>query len=191
MRSDRILRLLPQAFQASAWEGSPLLGMVAAMEALHAPSESALDELDRYFDPRRAPPAFVPYLAQWVDLDRIIRTARPGGDRGAVALPTGRLRELIALAAELSKWRGTAYGLARFLEVATGVTGFEVDGEVVDEDGRERPFHVEVRVPAGALSQRSLIEAIVASEKPAYVTSSLVVLPDDGNSHHEAEDEGS
>ena len=39
------------------------------------------------------------------------------------------LRELIAAAAQLSQWRGTAQGLQRFLETATGIEGFELDEE--------------------------------------------------------------
>lgn len=173
MKSERILALLPQAFQSSAWEGSPLLGLLAVMEGMHAPSEAVLDDLDGYFDPRRAPPRFAAYLASWLDLDRIVRAAGPHGRSAAVAVPSGRLRELTAAAADLSRWRGTAYGLARFLEVATGVAGFEVDDHVRDPQGDVRPFHVEVRVPEGAAGQRALIETIVASEKPAYVTSTL------------------
>lgn len=173
MRSERILELLPGAFQASAWEGSPLLGLVAAMEALHAPSEAALDDLDATFDPRRAPPRFAAYLAHWVDLDRIVRVEPVGDQGGSLAVPTGRLRELVAEAAELSRWRGTAYGLRRFLEVATGVEGIEVDEHVGDGEGRTLPFHVRVRLPAHAAVQRTLVHTIVASEKPAYVTSEV------------------
>lgn len=176
MQSERILRMLPQVFQSAAWEGSPLLGLTAAMEALHAPSEQVLDELDAYFDPRRAPSRFVPYLASWVDLDRIVRGDGGTEQAGTLALPTGRLRELTAAAAELSRWRGTAHGLARFLEIATGVQGFHVDDRVEDAYGEMRPFHLDVHVPPQAAGQWALIETIVAEEKPAYVTSGLRLL---------------
>ncbi|MDZ7800549.1 MAG: hypothetical protein U5K81_07125 [Trueperaceae bacterium] len=144
------------------------------MEGMHAPSEAVLDDLDGYFDPRRARLRSAAYLASWLDLDRIVRAAGPHGRSAAVALPTGRLRELTAAAADLSRWRGTAYGLARFLEVATGVPGFEVDDHVRDAYGDVRPFDVEVRVPAGAAGQRAadrdhrrLGEARLRDEHPA------------------------
>lgn len=187
MRSEQILELLPGAFQSSAWEGSPLLGLLAAMESLHAPSEEVVDRLDAFFDPRRAPPRFAIHLAHWVDLDRIVRTTRPAGRGGTLTVPSGRLRELIAAAAGLSQWRGTAHGLRRFLEIATGLDGFEIDEHVTDEQGELKPFHVEIRLPEGAEAQRPLIEVIVAAEKPAYVTAELIFggTPGDGTRHAE------
>ena len=94
---------------------------------------------------------------------------------GAVRYPagTGRLREVIAAAAYLSKWRGTAQGLLRFLETATGIDGFRIEEQVLDANGEHRPFHIRVRSPASAQAYRPLIERIVEMEKPAYVTYEL------------------
>jgi hypothetical protein len=89
-------------------------------------------------------------------------------------MPAGRLRELIAAAAHLSSWRGTAYGLVRFLEIATGAHGFRLEETVVGKNGSPVPFHVRAVAPESATEQRELIERIVKLEKPAYVTWELV-----------------
>jgi hypothetical protein len=83
------------------------------------------------------------------------------------------LRELIAAAAFLSQWRGTAKGLLRFLETATGVEGFEIEEHARDANGQPQPFHILVRAPAEAERYRGLVERIIEAEKPAYVTYEL------------------
>lgn len=162
MRRSEIERLLPGVFQRTLGEeGSPLPALLEVMGALHAPAERALEELDRNFDPRRADDRFIPLLARWMDLE----LALPAG--------TGRLRELIAAAFELAQWRGTARGLVRFLELATGEKGFAVDERVRDGAGRPRPFHVRIAMPASVADRRAFLEQIIEREKPAYVTFEL------------------
>jgi hypothetical protein len=115
-------------------------------------------------------------LARWLDLDRLFERRPTGEDlplRQLMPAGLGRLRELIAMAAELSKWRGTKRGLLLFLQTATGLQGFEVDEKVPGDDGLPRPFHLRVKVPPGGLELKGLIERIVSSEKPAYVTYEL------------------
>lgn len=156
MRQAEIERLLPGVYRQAVKESLPLAAILQVMEGFHQPLEDALEGLDGAFDPYRAPDRMVPYLARWVDLDRL----------GAVEI--GRLRELIAAAAHLSRWRGTARGMKWMLETATGVKGFVV------EDRLGKPFHVRVSAPAGAEAHRGLIERIVEQEKPAYVTSEIL-----------------
>jgi phage tail-like protein len=163
--------LLPAAFQRSARAGGPLGALLGAMEGLHEPSEAVLRDLDARFDPWRAPDAFVPLLARWVGLEGLV--APEGSGDGPVAL--GRLRALIAEATRLSQLRGTPGGLVRFLEIATGMAGFEIVEEVAGPDGRGIPFHFVVRVPVGAGGQRALIERIVEREKPAHTTYALEI----------------
>jgi hypothetical protein len=83
----------------------------------------------------------------------------------------GRLRELVASAAYLSRWRGTAKGLQRFLRTATGENDFEIK-ENVD---RPKLFHLVVIAPGPIRPHQGLIKRIVESEKPAYVTYELVI----------------
>ena len=86
----------------------------------------------------------------------------PGGMRRIETLSSGhgQLRQLIAEAVDLARWRGTREGLQRFLTSATGVEGF-----VVREPA---PFRLVVELPAAALPHRALIEQIVRREKPAF-----------------------
>jgi phage tail-like protein len=174
MRRSEIERLLPEVFQRTMRPGGPLFSIVEIMETQHRPSEEILEQLDAYFHPFRTPDEFVPYLAQWVDLGRLLAEA-PEGATTTVPFPTGifRLRALVSAAAYLSQWRGTATGLIRFLETATGVSGFEIDERVTRRDGRVRPYHILVRAPAETEQYRSLIQLIIDLEKPAHVTYSL------------------
>lgn len=175
MRRAEIEPLLPAVFRRTLRPGSPLDALLAVMSGLHAPAEEVLAALDAAFDPRRAEDAMVPFLARWVDLERLLDDGSGRDTRGSLPTGLGRLRELVAAAARLSQWRGTARGLILFLETATGVPGFAVDELVPGPGGLPRPFHIRVRVPAGAAPWRALIERIVAMEKPAYVTSELEI----------------
>lgn len=180
MKRDQIAQLLPEVFRTTLAPRTPLVALLEVMAAQHAPAEQMLADIDKVFDPYRAPDAFVPMLASWVDLDRFFSQRRRGTETNASAPLSsgmGQLRELIAAAGELSQWRGTNHGLIRFLELATGGTGFEIDEQASDEDGIPRPFHIEVRAPAETARHKALIEQILEQEKPAYVTAQLVFLP--------------
>ena len=173
MKQSEIKQLLPSILRRTIRPGGPLHALLAVMEDLQGPSEEVLDELERYFDPYRTPDRFVPYLAGWVDLDRLLPesvedTQEPSHFPGGL----GRLRELIAAAAFLSKWRGTRKGLLAFLETATGQQGFAIR-ENMTERGDQRSFHLAIRAPREAEPYRELIERIVQMEKPAYVTHEL------------------
>jgi phage tail-like protein len=170
-RSD-IARLLPSVYQRTLEETGPLAALLAVMEELHAPAETSLAGLSLFLDPRRAPEPFVPFLAQWVGLMPLIT----GGDRwqtDALDEWPGELeplRELVARAASLSRCRGTTRGLVHFLETATGQAGIRIDERVGGSEGRVRPFHVRIVAPAVLASKSELVERIIESEKPAYVT---------------------
>lgn len=171
MKQDAIKNLLPSMFRQAAVTGSPLDALFAVMEHLHERTELTLKNLDQVFDPLRTDDGFVDLLARWVDLDWITGQDGTGGS----AVDTGRLRELISVAWYLAQFRGTARGLLLFLETATGVPGFSVSENTVDETGRSRPFHIRISVPSGARDMLHLVERIVEYEKPAYVTYSLAV----------------
>lgn len=176
MKRTDIEQLLPNIFQRAVQPGAPLFALLEVMEALQAPDEAALSALDAFFDPYRAPAAFVPFLASWVDLDRLLREVPE--EFAAQALPSlpsgmGRLRELVAAATFLAQWRGTARGLLRFLETATGATGFSIEEQAPGPEGLPLPFHLRIHVPRAATPYRTMIEHIIESEKPAYVTYEL------------------
>jgi phage tail-like protein len=178
MKHEEIKSLMPQVFRQTMRPGRPLNVLLEVMELLHAPAEDVLAHLETYFNAYSTPDIFVPYLACWVDLDRFFPfySAQPMDIQRAVdpiSSGTGQLRELIAAAAYLSQWRGTAKGLKLFLETATGMNGFELMENVADENGNPRPFHICIVAPPDAERHIALIERIVIQEKPAYVSYEL------------------
>ncbi|MFO8091331.1 MAG: phage tail protein [Desulfatiglandaceae bacterium] len=178
MKREEIKSLLPQVFQRTLRSGSPLNALLEVMELLHAPAEEVLGQLEIYFNAYSAPDIFVPYLACWVDLDRFypFYSDQPEDLQRSVdpiSSGTGQLRELIAAAAYLSQWRGTAKGLKLFLETATGINGFDLVENVDSKKGEPRPFHILITAPAEAEKHIVLIERIVEQEKPAYVSYEL------------------
>lgn len=183
MKRTEIEQLLPGVFQRTVQPGTPLFALLEVMEALPAPDEAVLDQLDAFFDPYRAPVAFIPFLASWVDLERLLLQgpedfSNQASDEAPPPLQSGvgRLRELVAAATYLAQWRGTARGLLRFLETATGVRGFRIEEQVPGPDGRLRPFHIRVYMPEEVVVYRVMVERIIESEKPAYVTYELQVM---------------
>jgi phage tail-like protein len=179
VKASEIARLLPGVFRRTLRPGGPLAALLEVMEAMHAPAEEALERWDATLDPLRTRDDFVPFLARWVDLGRLFESegeaAGPSAARYDLAAAVlGRLRELVAAAAGLARRQGTAGGLIRFLETATGVAGFAVEEQVPGPDGLPLPFHVRVRAPAAAAARRALVERIIELEKPAHVTHELV-----------------
>lgn len=177
MKRNEIAQLLPGIFQRTLSDGNPLTALLEVMEALQAPSEAVLERLDAIFDPRRTTDAFVPYLAYWADLTRLFDdqgnlTGEFAFSRATIPTGVGRLRELIASAAYLSQWRGTQKGLLLFLQTATGQQDFKIQ-ENLDLAGNARPYHISIRAPLESAQYKRLIERIVESEKPAYVTYEL------------------
>jgi phage tail-like protein len=175
VNAERIGQLLPGVFQRTLRAGGPLAALLEVMENMHSPAENALEHFDTLLDPWRTPDRFVPMLARWVDLERIIESRLEGNNAALHQLmPTGlgRLRALIASAAYLSRWRGTRKGLLLFLQIATGLADFDIDEQVMEE-GKPRPFHLRVTAPEAAEPHRKLIEQIIESERPAHVTYEL------------------
>lgn len=177
MDVDRMLGFLPEIYRGGALP-DPLLGaFLAAADNMQSPVESTLDDLARHFDPRHCPDGFVPYLCSWLALDRYLEwpSGRVGEGQSHFAAGLGRLRETTAQAIRLGQWRGTRAGLMRILEVATGVTGFDVR-EGMDAQGEPRAFHLHVRVPFQARRLADLVRHIVEAERPVHATFSLEFL---------------
>jgi len=182
MKQSEIKRLLPSVFQRAVRPDNPLSALLEVMETLHQPTEETLGHIEGWFNPYSTPDRFVPFLARWIDLDRFFPALSFAPSRGGAVVPPistgmGRLRELISAAAHLSQWRGTATGLKRFLEIATGADGFTLEEQVPGPDGLPLPFHIRVRAPQTVLVHRALIERIIEQEKPAYVTYELEFGP--------------
>lgn len=180
MKSTEIINLLPSVFQRTLSPESPLAAILEVMEVLHAPAEDALATLPADFDPLRAPEAFVPFLGRWVGLARLYERdgaiTVPGAPPRSIASGMGRLREVVAHAAELATWAGTARGLLLFLTLATGLDGFTIDEGVTGEKNEPREFHFRVHAPRAAEPYIGLLRAIIELEKPAYATYELILI---------------
>ena len=177
MQQDRILRYLPENYQLAAADRRGVMrAVLAVMEGMHAPADRILRSLDTYVDPNRAPDAFVLMQASWLGLERYFdwTGGSPGVGEAHYAAGIDQLRLLIASFPELVRSRGTNQSLTRFLEVATGVAGFE------NEDGMEtgQPFHIVVHVPAAAAPLADLVTRIVAGERPAHATWEIRMIAD-------------
>lgn len=204
MKQEKIKNFLPAVFQRTISdrknsdglpEKNPLAALLDVMENLHEPAERILENVDRFFDPRRTPDAFVPFLAHWVNLDRIFPETDEIDLNSPLMPKIGHLRELVASATFLAQWRGTEKGLLLFLQTATGVRNFEIDERVTDggeqqksvrqakflETGQHaedteahvRPFHLKIRAPEESRQQEDLIRRIIESEKPVHMTYEL------------------
>jgi phage tail-like protein len=182
MKRSEIERLLPTVIRRTVRPDSPLLAILEVMSALHEPSEALLAGLDGIFNPFRTPDSFVPFLARWLDLERIFDGAGAQSSNGRSPISTGLgcLRALTAAASYLSRWRGTKKGLDHFLEIAAGTQGFTIEEQVVGPDEAPIPFHLRVIAPEAVKPHRALIERVIESEKPAYVTYELVFEPTQG-----------
>lgn len=179
MTSEEVRGLLPEVFQRAAVEGSPLAALIEAIQALQAPTEAALASLPLALNPYTAPERFVPFLARWVGLGWLLRTA--ADDRNDLpelvpGLSMVRLRLLIANAARLSQGRGTHRGLLDFLCLAVGLEGFDVRDQAQTPGESSTPFHLVVLAPHGARPLEGLIHTIMSHEKPAYATYELQFL---------------
>ena len=176
MKRNEIERLLPTVIRRTVRQDNPSLAILEAMSALHEPSEAVLAKLDDIFNPFRTPDAFVPFLARWLDLERIFDEPSAQASNGRSPISTGLvcLRALTASASYLSQWRGSKKGLDHFLEIATGTEGVVIEEQVIGQDGEPIPFHLRVVAPETIKHHRSLIERIIESEKPVYVTYELI-----------------
>ncbi len=182
MQRTALDQLLPNVFQQALVPGGLLGGLLDVMETLHAPSEAVLADLDAVFDPRRTPDRFVPFLARWTDLERLYcDDGEPLPSHPLLTSHRGHLRELVAAAAELARWRGTARGLAAFLRTATGCTGFRIDDRPLDQALRPIPFHLRVTAPAAARPLRAMVEHLITQEKPAHITWELAFAQEPGD----------
>lgn len=174
-RAQRVRRQLPEAQEGSSYmqylppmyqDDEFLSRFLLIFESILEPLDQTIDSINHYFDPRLAPEALLPWLAAWVDVVL--------NDKW----PIERRRELITMAAELYRWRGTRRGLREYLRIYAGVE------PLVEEPGREQDdsprlpahvFRVTLEVPNPDVIERDLVEAIIEAEKPAFTSYQLEI----------------
>lgn len=141
------LRDLPVIFHENDFLGRMLL----IFENIWEPIELRQDHMDLYFDPRMCPASMLPWLAGWVDLPL------------SPHWPESRVRQLVAEALDLYRWRGTKYGLARMIEIRTGLSA-RID-EVNDQPW---VFRVTIQTPSEGGVDRALVQEVIDTHKPAH-----------------------
>lgn len=105
------LQYLPNVYQEDETSRLFLDRFLSIFETIFSGIETKIDNIAKYFDPLSAPKQFLPWLASWL----------------ALVLdenwPEDKKRELIRLAPELYKKRGTLAGLKQYIEIYTGLKG--------------------------------------------------------------------
>lgn len=150
------LHYLPPIYHDNNFLGRFLL----IFESILGPIERIIDHIQCYFDARITPEMMLPWLASWVGLALNEN------------LSIEKRRRLIGCAARLYRWRGTRTGLSEFLRIYA-----EVDPLII-EPGREAAygepslpphvFKVILEVPDPTQLDRSLVEQIIETQKPAH-----------------------
>ncbi len=153
---SRYLRFLPSIFHEADFLGRMLL----IQETIWEPLERRQDHIHMYFHPRTAPARMLPFLGAWLDL-----AVNP-------LAPEDRRRRLLTEAMDLYRWRGTAYGLTRMIEVVTGITP-----TITEDPAQPYVFRIRVDLPAGSDVRKEAIEDLVRANKPAHVGYVLEVRP--------------
>ena len=159
------LKYLPSFFGGNEFLGRFLL----IFEQILTPLDRQIDQLYQYFDPRLAPPDFLPWLASWLGL--VLDERWPEGQR----------RELIRAAVELYEWRGTRRGLSEFLRLYTGFTPEIIEpgvGKGAKADQAHR-FVVRIKSAEPDKLDRALLMSIIDLEKPAHAGYKLEVMSDE------------
>jgi len=135
----------------------------------------SLDNIHRYFNPMEGPKDFFPWLVSWFS------------DYYKYSIPEETLRLVISNIVPLYRWRGTAVGMSRLLEIIIGVKPSVLDNYkpvseyVIENDSivEKAIFHESgtpyfftvvfpVSVKTFSLMQIQLINDIIKREKPAH-----------------------
>lgn len=152
-------------------EGDFGMRLVSGFEALLDPLVGALDNLSEHFDPVYAPRDVLDLLTGWLGLEH--DEARTGEER----------RQIVSMAPELMRRRGTRAGLELALELAFPGVPFRVeDGGAVtwslelDEPEPAEPpaFVVYCEVPLST-SRLGAVARLIDQAKPAHVSYRLRV----------------
>jgi phage tail-like protein len=136
-----------------------------------APLVSTLDNFAAYLDPWLAPEDFLAWLGEWVGIAVDPRW------------PVQRRRAVVARAADLYAWRGTARGLADHLEAVTGVRPEIRDSGATSwsrragtsDAGPAGGVELVVTLPGLTEADHARLTALVRAAVPAHVPVRLEV----------------
>jgi len=145
----------------------------SALDEVLAPIYLTLDAIEAYVDPWLAPEDFLTWLAEWVGI--------PVDEDLAIE----RKRALVANAAAIATWAGTARGIADLVETYTGYrpdiedsggTGFSAlpGGEMPGSD--DHTLTVRLTLPAGVTIETERIQRVLSHALPATVIATVEVI---------------
>jgi len=157
------LKYMPAVYGTNDFIGRFLL----IFESILTPIDRQIGNLPYYFDPRLAPPDFLPWLAGWLGL--VLDERWPEGQR----------RELIRSAVDLYDWRGTRRGVSEFLRLYTGYLPEIIEPGVGVKDSKADQafrFIVRIKTPEPDKVNRELVQTIIEMEKPAQAGYKLEVI---------------
>lgn len=162
-RSDQwLLNQLP----VGMFESDFFVRFVSIFQAVADTLLADADNIDYLADVTVAPDAMVRWLGSWIGTETI-----------DPSLPDDLQRRIVASAATTLTWRGTTYGLQRFLELASGGPAEVEDGGGVWRDGDAPADTAWVRMTVqstGWMDETDFIE-LVRDEVPAHVSAELYV----------------
>jgi phage tail-like protein len=121
-------------------------------ETIWEPLEWRQNSLEMYFDPRTAPTSMLEWLASWLGLPV------------AVHYPESRRRALLHEALELYIWRGTNYGLTKFIELSTGFTA-----TISNEPKNPFVIRIKINPPPNETVPLDILEDVIRTHKPAVM----------------------
>jgi phage tail-like protein len=154
-------------------EDSLVQRMAGAFDEVLAPIFSSLDNLDAYVDPELAPEDFLLWLGDWVGLAL------------DESWPVERRRAVLAVAASLYRVRGTARGLAAYLEIVTGTevdiqetggTAYSTGSDIEPPGSPNFAMVVTMRASDPSRLDMARLEALVTAAKPAHVVHRIDVV---------------
>ena len=146
--NSRFLDNLPIIFHDNEFLGRYL----RIFEAIWEPLEWRQDHIHMYFGARTSPQEMLGWMESWFGLSLFDDIAPE------------RRRVFLANAAEIYRWRGTSYGLARVIEVCTGLTP-----QIHNEPSQPYVFRVILTKPANDhTNYDAIVDRLIQTHKPAY-----------------------
>jgi phage tail-like protein len=176
LRGNNPIKYLPSIYQTNDEKNNNFLKNYLWIVS-HIMNEITLklDNLENYFNPLKAPTDFFNWLASWFAVDV------------NYSITEDKMRLLVREIVNIYQWRGTAIGLAKFLEIITGykpsiyenyrpITEYVIKDDrvvehfIVDEKNSKNYFtvHFHLSVKNFDIDLVRKINGIVKSEKPAH-----------------------
>ena len=163
---SRYLQYLPPIYSEHPFVGRFLL----AFEGVMVPVEQIVDHFDLHLNPQTAPAPFLDELAGWLGLTLDEKW------------PEEKRRIMLTEAVELYRRRGTCWGLTRHLAIYAGIPLDDQASkwiQIAEPEDRPHHFHVTLHKPSGEQLDRSTLERIIETNKPAHTTYSMEILEDE------------